>query len=74
MPSKFAGLIPSSISTLQLVSVDDVITVLGIGRTKFYELVAERRITPVKLGRRTLIKVSDLQGFIDALPTVEAPR
>lgn len=70
MTSKLPGLIPSSDSNLQLVSVNDVTAALGIGRTKFYELVAEHRITPVKLGRRTLIKVSDLQGFIAALPSV----
>lgn len=69
MSNNLQHLIPTSLSTHQLVSVNDAMSVLSIGRTKFYELVAERSISPVKLGRRTLIRVSDLQGFIASLPT-----
>ena len=69
MPNNLNYLIPMSLSSFQLVSVDEAVRALHIGRTKFYELVADKYITPVKLGRRTLIKASDLQAFIESLPT-----
>lgn len=64
------GLVPASMSSLQLLSVDQAIALLGVGRTYFYELVSQGRISPVKLGRRTLVKATELQAFIAALPTV----
>ena len=45
-------------------SVTDACRAIGIGKTTFYSLVAANRITPVKIGRRTLIPVSALQDLI----------
>ena len=36
----------------------------GIGRTKLYDLFQEKRIRPVKVGRRTLVPDSELRRFI----------
>lgn len=64
------GLVPASMAGLQLLSVDQALALLGVGRTSFYEMVSQGRIAPVKLGRRTLVKTADLQAFIASLPTV----
>lgn len=40
---------------------------LSIGRTQIYKLIAEGRLRTIKLGRRTLIRASELQAFLDRL-------
>lgn len=45
----------------ELVSVKDAITLLGIGRTKLYELINSREIDSVKIGTRTLIKQASIR-------------
>jgi excisionase family DNA binding protein len=40
---------------------------LGIGPTKFYELVAEGRIKTLKLGRATLVPTDQYQAFRESL-------
>lgn len=51
------------------VTVDDALGRLGIGRTTFYSLVGEGRIDTIKCGRRTLVKMSSLERFVDEAPT-----
>jgi excisionase family DNA binding protein len=41
--------------------------VLGIGRSKFYELVAEGAITPVRIGRTLLVADEELRRFVATL-------
>jgi excisionase family DNA binding protein len=36
---------------------------LALGRTKVYALIQQRRLRPVKVGRRTLIPEADIQRF-----------
>ncbi|WP_082468112.1 MULTISPECIES: helix-turn-helix domain-containing protein [unclassified Sphingomonas] len=43
------------------ISVNDALAMLGIGRTRFYELVAAGEIATIKLGRRRLVQVASLQ-------------
>jgi excisionase family DNA binding protein len=38
---------------------------LGIGKTKIYELIAAREIEVLKLGSATLIVVGSLEAFIE---------
>jgi excisionase family DNA binding protein len=38
---------------------------LGVGRTFFYKLVAERRIKVTKVGRRTIVSVPSLLRLLD---------
>jgi len=40
---------------------------IGISRSKFYELLDAGEIEAVKLGRSTLIPVASLKAFIEAL-------
>lgn len=39
---------------------------LGLGKTKFYELLASNEITSVKIGTRRLIRVSVLEEWLKA--------
>jgi len=57
------------------VTVNDALGMLGIGRTRFYELVAAGEITTVKIGRRRLVHVGSLrrlatEGYSVARPYV----
>lgn len=38
---------------------------LGIGKTKLYELIAQNEIEVIKLGSATLIIVASIQAFIE---------
>lgn len=64
------GLVPTALADLQLVSISEALCVLRIGRTHFYKLVETGKIAPVKLGRRTLIRASELTAFINALQPI----
>ena len=46
------------------VSVAEACRLIGIGRTKVYELINERRLETVKLGRRTLVKVQSIRSLL----------
>jgi excisionase family DNA binding protein len=39
----------------------------GIGRSKLYQLMAEGKITPTKIGRRTFFAAEELERFVSAL-------
>jgi excisionase family DNA binding protein len=44
--------------------------ILGVSRSKFYELLGDR-IPLLKLGRRSLVRVSDIEKFLESLPAGE---
>lgn len=46
---------------------------LGIGRSKFYELVAAGDIEVVKVGSRTLVPTASLERFVERLRRDPAP-
>ncbi len=48
-------------------SVKEAARVIGIGTTKFYELMNAGAIPSFKVGKRTLIKHADLASFIDSM-------
>ena len=50
-----------------LYSIEEARTLLNVGRSTLYALIAEGRIRPVKLGRRTLIERDELVRFIGSL-------
>lgn len=50
-------------------TINEASSALGIGRSKLYELIADGKLTPRKLGRRTLISLEELQAFAASLPT-----
>jgi excisionase family DNA binding protein len=40
----------------------------GLGRSTIYELFAEKKLTPRKAGRRTLILFEELEAYLKSLP------
>lgn len=50
-----------------LLQLPDAARTLGIGRSKLYELIAEKKITVVKIGRRTLIAQGELERYVREL-------
>lgn len=54
------------------VHVNDGAKIIGAGRSKFYELVAEGKIPLVKLGRKSLVSVAALKEFAASLNTKAA--
>ena len=47
------------------VTVDGAKKALGIGHTKLYELIGEGRLSTIKIGRRTLVKVDSIRQLVD---------
>jgi excisionase family DNA binding protein len=43
---------------------------LGLGKTKLYELMAANEITSIKIGTRRLIRISAIEAFLDRQSTV----
>jgi len=50
-----------------LLPVEEAARALGVGRTQFFVLLREGRIRSVKVGRRTLIPMSEVQRFAEEL-------
>jgi excisionase family DNA binding protein len=50
-------------------SIAEACEIAGIGRTKLYQAIKERRLKARKLGTRTIILRADLQQFLASLPT-----
>jgi excisionase family DNA binding protein len=59
--------IPVQIEPL-LISAEDAARLLGISRSKFYELYNSGRlgVLPIKLGRRSLWRVSELREWVES--------
>jgi excisionase family DNA binding protein len=45
-------------------SVNDTARVLGIGRTKVYELINAGQLETVKIGRRTLVRTASIRAVV----------
>jgi excisionase family DNA binding protein len=58
---------PSGLTPIA-VSIREACAVLGIKRSTIYREIAARRIRAVKAGKRTLIPVTSLVGWLAALP------
>lgn len=53
------------------VTIAEAAEMSGIGRSSLYKLIRAGEIRPRKRGRQTLIIVTELEGFVRALPVVE---
>ena len=53
-------------------TVREAIREIGIGRTKFYREIAEGKIKPRKIGKKTIILAEDIEAYLQSLPTMEA--
>jgi excisionase family DNA binding protein len=54
-----------------LLKVRDVLTMLGIGRTKLNELIQSGELRVVHIGRSVRIRRTDLIDWIDKISTAE---
>jgi excisionase family DNA binding protein len=50
-----------------LVGVERACELLAVRRTLIYKLIAEEKLRPVKLGRRTVFRYADLVAFADQM-------
>ena len=54
------------------VSPAEAARMLGLGRTKLYELLATNEIVSVKIGTRRLIRVAALEAWLSAQEAAES--
>ena len=52
-------------------TVPEAAKLCGIGLTKIYAEIGTGRLEAIKLGRRTLIRRSAIEAWLDALPAYE---
>ena len=60
--SNFPSAIPMTIG------ISGAVEMVGISRAQIYRLVGAKKINMVKSGRRSLIVVSSLIGYVQSLP------
>jgi excisionase family DNA binding protein len=60
--------IPPSIPPRLALSIEELCQSLGISRSQIYKLIAAGALQTRKVGRRTIIAMSEAHRFIDALP------
>jgi excisionase family DNA binding protein len=46
-------------------TVTDTGRALGLGRTKIFELIAQRKLTGIKVGSRRLITLESIEKLVD---------
>ena len=51
----------------KLLSINEALAVMGVGRTTLYEKLSTGEIKAIKLGRRTFIMAEELSAYIDSL-------
>ena len=61
----------NTISQKGAFSVEEFLHWASIGRTKFYEEVNEGRLKLRKIGRKSVITITDAQAWLDSLPEAE---
>lgn len=49
------------------VSPAEAARMLGLGKTKLYELIAANQLTSIKIGTRRLIRVSAIEELLDRM-------
>lgn len=54
-------------SKILAVRVSRAMEVLGIGKTKIYDLIADGELETVKVGRRTLIVQASIDAFFERI-------
>jgi excisionase family DNA binding protein len=55
-------------------SIADAARRLGVGRSTLYALFRDGRLTPLKIGRRTVVAASDLERFVADLASAAKAR
>lgn len=55
-----------------LVPIPNAMYALGVGRTKVYELIDDRELVKVNIGRRSFITAESLAAYVDRLTEAAA--
>jgi excisionase family DNA binding protein len=50
------------------VGIPEACRLIGVGRSSVYALIREGRLTPKKIGKRTVLLVTELEAFVQNLP------
>jgi excisionase family DNA binding protein len=50
-----------------LVGIYETATLLGIGRTKVYDLISTNRLVTIKIGKRRLVRRDSINTLVDDL-------
>lgn len=58
---------PNDVGAVLCVRVDNAMRILGIGRTKLYELIATGELETIHIGRRTLVLQASIEAMIQRL-------
>lgn len=48
-------------------SVPEAMAHLCVGRTKLYELIKQKKLKPLKIGKKTIFPAAELAGFLSSL-------
>lgn len=51
------------------VTIREATTLSGLGKTTIFKLLRTGKLTRRKAGRKTLVMLDELRGFLDSLPT-----
>jgi excisionase family DNA binding protein len=52
-----------------LLSIEDLVSILGCSRSTVYGLFRSGKLHAVQLGNRPMVRADELRRFLDALPT-----
>lgn len=56
----------------QAYTVNETIKEIGIGRSKLYAEIKDGKITPRKIGKKTIFLAKDIEDYLNALPKANA--
>ena len=56
----------------RLLTIKEAAQILRLGRSRIYELLADREIFARRIGRRTVIPASEIERFVANLPEYQA--
>lgn len=57
----------SEMNNLGLLSIEQVLGLLQIGRSALYNLINHKQLVAVKIGKRTLFRPQDIKNYIESL-------
>ena len=63
-PAPEAGTTSASGSNVRLVTIPAATQLLGVSRSKLYELLGEGALPTVRIGRSRRIAIADLEAFV----------
>ncbi len=56
---------PAEVANKDLLTPEELAVVLGCGRTMAYQLIAEREIPSLKIGRLRRVRRSDVDSYVE---------